>query len=128
MKILLSTAVIGALAFAGCASTPATSAATTPTQTAGAVETMPAFAPLELSGAKAMFHLARDNDHKAETDLKICVAPSGDVVSTKIVKSSGNAKFDGAVAQEVETKLGQPFASKQQTPVCRHLRVKLSRS
>lgn len=81
----------------------------------------------EAKEAARFAHLAdTDRDGTVEADVRVCVAPSGQVASAELVKSSGSAEFDSAVTRDLSRASYRSFAAPTAVKVCNDLRLIIS--
>lgn len=101
----------------GCAATTASSDAIQPR----AVQMVGDF---EAKEAARYTHLAdTDRDGSAEAELRVCVAPTGQVADTRVLRSSGSSEFDSAVTRDVTRARYRAFSAPAETKVCNDLRL-----
>lgn len=113
--------IVAALAFTGCA---ANAPHTTEPQTASI-----AF-PKRVTGGDDLPTVRRLNraietrhDGQVNAQVRICVAPDGQVASAELLSSSGLADYDRELLTAVESWTFEPYAAPAETRVCERLDV-----
>lgn len=110
------------VAFSGCAGQQATRTADPeaaslafPERVSGG-DTLPVVRHLNLA-------IETQHDGKVTSQVKVCVKPSGDVASAKIVASSGLASYDESVVNDAQAWKYERFQAPETTVVCQVVAV-----
>lgn len=81
----------------------------------------------EATEAARFAHLADvDRDGTAAADVRVCVAPSGDVASAELLASSGSPEFDRALTRDLARATYHGFSAPAEVKVCSDLRLVIS--